>query len=284
MAQEDFNINNIYANLNRTGGLLHPCNFLVLVTAPRWLKDTLNNPAGTATIQSERQFNAKNNETLSIIPYFCFSASLPGISFNSTQIRRSGYGPMEKRPVEPSFPDVSLSYFSDSEASIMKFFTAWMQNISNFENRGGMNKSVNGMRTFESQFPEMYETTIQIFQYNTIGNKVIVYTLNNAFPSSVSETPLDWGRTNTYNTVNVNFKYRTWSSDALNPGTYTVTSLTYENLLTDPIAAAVYAYNTIKSPELLADFIATQLRSFSYIPLNNVIGMNILTRNITGLI
>lgn len=284
MSQENFNINNIYANLNRLGGLLHPCNFLVLITPPRWLRDIHNNPRGTPTIQNDRQFNSKNTETLETIPYFCFAASLPGISYNSTQIRRSGYGAMEKRPVEPTFPDVNLSYFSDAEANIVKFFTAWMQNINNFEIRGGMNKSVNGMRTFESQFPEMYETTIKIYHYNTIGNEVIVYTLNDAFPSSVSETTLDWGATNTYNTVNVNFKYRTWSSDALNPGTYSVTSLTYTNLLTDPIAAAIYAYNTFSSPELLADFIATQLRAFAYIPLNNALGMNMLTRNITGLI
>jgi hypothetical protein len=287
---QTFNINNIYANLNRYGGLLHPCNFLLIIQPPKFIRNftaegiTADLSHISATVPKDKQQSVINSNFFNSIPFFCFNTTVPGMNYTTTPIRRHGYGPIENRPSDVLFPDVFASFMCDSEGNVVNFFHSWLQNINNFEDSFGTRRSVSGAVAFEFQFPDNYETQIQIIQYNPIGNSVIEYTLKEAYPSAIVELPLDWGATDIFSTLSVNFKYKTWTSRALDPGTFATTSLTYRNILTDPIAAAIYAYNTIQSPELLADFIATQLNSLAYIPLRGGIGMNLLTTNITGLI
>lgn len=148
----------------------------------------------------------------------CENISLPGPKLlTNNNIRRYGYGPVEYMPHDVQFSNVSLSWIVDSNAEILEFFDKWMNAIINHESKGG--SAMNEAKTYEGSAPVEYMpynvgykddyacSRITIFVYNMELEQVISYDLYDAFPISVSDTPMDWNNKGSHMKFTVSFAY-----------------------------------------------------------------------------
>lgn len=143
----------------------------------------------------------------------CDTSTLPGISFaESEEIRRFGVGPTEKHPYLPIFGAISASYIVDGSGAIHSFFYDWMSYIVGFDSSQGMS-SVNGFgrSPYEVAYKDDYKSTVTIFVYNELNDKVMEVTLNSAYPIAINPTPLSWGNTDQFMKLDVTWDYMDWS-------------------------------------------------------------------------
>lgn len=170
-------------------GFIRPACFLAAIRSPRWYgKDT------------------------TFLTYLCSAAALPGSQIITSQERINGMGKVQEIPYDVAHTQVNLQFYSDGAGKVNSFFEEWMRNIVSYGVTG--NKNVKGAIRGEVQYPDHYESTIEIFQYNeqTVGSpEVLRYTLDAAFPVSVGEQALDWSNETAISMVNVGFAYRDYS-------------------------------------------------------------------------
>jgi hypothetical protein len=189
-----FNINDMLGALNGAGGLTKASKFFVEIYPPR-------------------AFPADYN-----LFFLCDSALLPGVSYQTEDIKMSGYGNSEKRPSSTTFGDTTLSFYNDSSGKVLTFFHQWMQAVYNFNsniNPSGTSKGV-PMETFA--YPKEYYGIVNISHFDDSGENIITYTLNEAYPIAIGDIPVDWGLSDQLIKVPVAFAYTYWTAETLDPG------------------------------------------------------------------
>ena len=152
--------------------------------------------------------------------FLCDSASLPGVGWQADEIRMSGYGNVEKRPLAPVFNDINLSFYNDSNSKVLGFFHRWMQNVYNFNasiNPSGTTNAGQPMMTLN--YPDEYRGVVEITHYDDAGDEVVRYSLQDAYPIAVGDIGVDWNNSDTLVKVPVTFAYTYWTSETLDPGT-----------------------------------------------------------------
>lgn len=153
------------------------------------------------------------------ISMYCTRAQLPGVSFQASSIQQSGIGNEERRPTAVEFQDLQLAFIADGEGETMKFFQRWMHSIYKFDDGNGLNSvSSRGLKTYTFEYPENYESTVEITQYQVDEKPAIVYKLFRAYPHSIGALNSDWSKQAEYHELAVNFYYKSWSSNLLETG------------------------------------------------------------------
>ena len=66
------------------------------------------------------------------LSFLCDAVSVPGIAYQSDDIRSSGYGNIEKRPYATIYQDVTLNFFCDNDGVVVDFMHKWLQSVFNF--------------------------------------------------------------------------------------------------------------------------------------------------------
>jgi len=146
---------------------------------------------------------------------YCESTSLPGLSLATTEVRRYGYGPVERKPYTPIFNDIQLSFIADGKGEVQRFFTTWMHNIVNFTGAG---RGPAGVRNSGEQPPYIanykfdYCCQMLIRVYNNKGEAVYEYTLNQAYPTLMGEIGLNWADTDQLVRLPITFTFLDWNS------------------------------------------------------------------------
>jgi hypothetical protein len=166
-------------------GFIRPACFLVAIRSPRWF----------------------GKET-SFLTYLCSAAALPGSIILTSAERVVGYGKPQEIPFDTNHTQINLQFYSDGAGRVNSFFEEWMRNIVAFGVQG--TKNIKGAIKGEVQYPDHYETTLEIFQFNEVTDgspEVLRYTLDGAFPISVAEQQLDWSNESGISMVNVTFAY-----------------------------------------------------------------------------
>lgn len=185
-----FSINEFRANMAANGGLLKNNKFLVRITPPRIMLN--NNATGI-------------NKYLE---YYAESATIPGISFQTSEVRRQGVGNLEKAVWGAAFTDCDISFRIDQKTQVWNFFQLWMDQIYNFNmnNANGRNGTL-----FEMEYKDNYATPMSIFVYNEIKSETPVITIDlvDAFPLSISDMAINWGSSE-HIKLNVRFNFRSW--------------------------------------------------------------------------
>jgi hypothetical protein len=225
-----FNINDMISTVNSVGGLTKASKFLVRITPP-------------STIKGDRVFE-----------FLCESATLPGLSYQTDELRMAGYGNVNKVPYAPIFQDVPLSFYCDSDGRVLKFFHTWMQSIFNWnEGTPPQGSSSTGLASNSLAYPKEYFGIVEIIHYDDTGNLatksnssnlmnkerssvskqpgssknpapakeqgIIKYTLNEAYPISIGDVQMAWGMDDTLVRIPVTFSYKYWNSQTLDQGT-----------------------------------------------------------------
>jgi len=183
-----FNINEFTSKLTQYGGVQRSNKFKVFITPP----------------------NGLNSEAANIfydIPFFAEQTTLPGVNLSNHDVRRYGYGPIEKRPIGHTFTDLSITFIADGMGKMHFAFKEWISLISPFDTKDGLG------RNYLFQYKDSYKTDFQVLTYveKEQTDPTIELTLMQAFPLSLSDSQLAWSDSNNYSRFTVQFAYVDWN-------------------------------------------------------------------------
>ena len=159
-----------------------------------------------------REINtAMNRETLDArtLSFFCMKTSLPGIDLALQDNLPLGTGPVEYFPYKAIFTDIELQFIGDAKGQILSFFHNWMNTIVKFDDRQA-NKLF-----YRVAYKDNYFCNINITVFDHQSEKILEYSLLDAFPYRVNQIDMDWNNTNSMMNIGVNFQYKTWTSDRI---------------------------------------------------------------------
>lgn len=160
-----------------------------------------------------QQFGSIFNNVYNAIEFSGEATKIPGVSLATTEIRRHGYGVIEKKPYVPIFTDIDVAFRSDQNGDLYKFFQTWMKMIINFDGRGSIDSVTGVMRDqslYEVAYKDNYMSTIAIHMLDARGNEPLTFILTEAYPIFLGEIPLAWGSVNDYVKVPVKFTFKDW--------------------------------------------------------------------------
>lgn len=204
-----FNINEIHATLNKTKGVLLPSHFVASITPPTTVQGTADNR---------------------IFMELCESASLPGVRFQTVDIKPWGYGVPEQRPVQATQQPVMLTFICDGQAKIIKMFHKWVQQIYNINPYMKADHVTNKQKMYDFSYPSThgeysgYEGTMQIHHYNSVKDEVIKYEFTGVWPLAISDVQVSWGSKDEYVKFQVEMDYIHWYTSGFSNGYSTATS------------------------------------------------------------
>ena len=219
-----FSISQMLSAVNSVGGLSKASKFMVTITRSAGSSRDDRAPPIAGGAQN--------------LTFLCDSAYLPGLGYQTDEIRMSGYGNVEKRPYATIFQDVPLTFYSDADGSVFKYFHAWMQSVFAFNDAANPNATVKGLPLNSFQYPSEYYGVVEIIHMNEINttkqsdNTIVKYQLLEAYPISIGDIQVDWNMQDQILKIPVTFAYTNWTSTTLDQGVVDSNSLTRTTALT----------------------------------------------------
>lgn len=186
-----FNIAEFKANIANGGGLLKKNKFVVRLNPPQAILGRAVGGVNMFSINRALEFYAE-------------SAAIPGISLQTSEIRRQGVGNLEKAVYGAAVTDIDIRFLVDQYSDNFKFFQSWMDTIYNYNASRGTE--------YELEYKDAYCTTMTIFVYNEVSplQPIMILDLYDAFPVSISDVGLDWGSSDLMK-LNIRFNFLTWN-------------------------------------------------------------------------
>ena len=191
---------------------------------------------------------------------------MPGISLATTEFRRYGYGPTEKKPHGVVYQDVTFNYILDTSYNQHRFFYTWMDGIVSHSTGKPTDGTVNRfeMSAYEVAYKSRYATTIYIHYFDDRfdgGGELQprFAKLEQAFPIFIGDIQYNWSGIDTLIRLPVTFTYQTW--DTFSPDDVTADLEVVGNnglglfgsLL--KVGTAIQALSNLKSPRNIQDVV-----------------------------
>jgi hypothetical protein len=192
-----FSIEEIKGEVNKQNGLMKPSLFAVEVNF----------------VSKSGLFSSKS------IGLLCNAVNLPGVSLATSDVQRQGYGFLERRVTNAIFPAVAATFMLDNKGEVLGFFNEWSKTMSSFAHQQGelsTDPDTGGMMG-EVGYYDDYTATINITAYSPNEDKIVVYTLNEAYPAVVGDVALGWRQTDEFAELQIQFNYRYWNSSVFKP-------------------------------------------------------------------
>lgn len=240
----------------RKNGIARPTYAYALITPPQALSSKIKSKS--SALNNGHHFLTYRND----------SFSTPGIGLSTTDIRRYGYGPTEKKPNGVVYQDVTFNYILDTTQNQHKFFYNWMDLIVAHSPgtplSGGVNsKNFQGMSSYEVGYKNTYATNIEIYSFDdrfthANGSGRTIVKLHDAYPTFIGDIQYSWASVDTLIRLPVTFTYRYWdiSVPDIAPDLQVVggsqTGL-FGNLL--KVGTAIQALSTLRSPRNIQDVV-----------------------------
>jgi len=115
----------------------------------------------------------------------CYSASLPGSSLATANIKGNYMGVVENMAHSRLFTEISLEFYVDSEYKTMKFLEHWMEFIAN----GSGHRQSSDDYYFRMEYPEDYKSNqTKIIKFDRDYKEELEYTFWGLFPRDLSST------------------------------------------------------------------------------------------------
>lgn len=199
-SQNRRDLNNFLSSVGKLGGFTRPSYFYVEIPPPPFMRQATE--------------EARN------LAFLCESTNLPGVLLGTSDIRRYGFGPIEKKPFAPIFTDTTFTFFADASGMVQKFFYKWMNGIVKFDEvhfgPGGEIGFGEVIEPFEVNYKNRYATDIIITTVDESNNDIINVRLRDAFPIFMGDISLGWGDTDSISRLPVNFTYYNWKIENIN--------------------------------------------------------------------
>lgn len=157
------------------------------------------------------------------LQYRCINATLPGIILRTADNNRMGLGVMEKMPFGAVYTDVDLTFLCDKRGAAYNFWYGWLNfivaSVGKESPHGVVDKLSKGTRSngqreyYTTQYKNNYVCTVTIIVFDNGGNSAIHYSLYDAFPISINDSPLSWGDNDNLLKITVKMSFREWAID-----------------------------------------------------------------------
>lgn len=238
-SQNRRDLNNFLSSVSKLNGFTRPSYFYVEIAPPPFMRQ-----------------QADEARTLA---FLCESTNLPGVALASSEIRRYGFGPTEKKPYAPIFTDINFNFFVDGTGLVQKFFYKWMNGIVKFDElhygRAGDINFGETIEPFEVNYKNRYATDIIITTVDESNNDIINVRLREAFPLFMGDISLGWNDTDTISRLPINFTYYNWKIENININQLqeTRSQSIVQSLL--KAGTAIQTLATLKKPNNVADVI-----------------------------
>jgi len=187
-------LNNLISTVSKIGGFTRPVNFYVEIAPPPMLRTELDSTRTLAFLSE--------------------SANLPGVSLATSDIRRYGLGPIERKPYAPIFVDTTMTFLVDSSGIVQRFFYRWMNGIVKFDSMPwGPPTSYqysNVIDPFEVNYKEQYKTDILVTTVNETGSEILNIRFFEAYPIFMGDVNLSWNDTDSISRLPITFTYFNW--------------------------------------------------------------------------
>lgn len=162
--------------------------------------------------------------------FFIDGTNLPGMFHIFSDIRRFGYGQLERRPLNQIFSELTCTIMLDRKGNNLGLFNRWMDFIIGVdplmsETKNEMINQFTGGNGYTSEvaYPHSYQCDIDIFildEYVEYGtqvdlekNSVVHYRLYDAYPSAVGDMDLNWNNNDTIARFPVTFQYKFFKAE-----------------------------------------------------------------------
>ena len=142
--------------------------------------------------------------------FFCADASLPGSSLNSSQEAGSRQGIIENFPTTRIYPPFEMTFYVDSNYTIIRLFEEWINFINPLNSYGGEATSSeaglgaykNRPDFFRMRYPDSYKRIISVTKferdfYQNGTNKLktiptVTYRMIDAYPDQLNSIPVTY--------------------------------------------------------------------------------------------
>jgi len=259
-ASEGFNVSKFRSQVLGNAGFLRKNLFLVRIYFP-----------DAFSTRIERSFGIRTRELMMYTENF----TAPGIALaTSDDIHRYGTGPTAKYAYGAVFTDISASFLADGRGEILKLFQTWMKYIVNYDSSKNSPNGLNGAEPYEVGYKDDYACRIEVIVYNEAAEKIITYTINEAFPVFLGDISLSWADNDSIMRIPVSFSYRDWQTDTMSAASITGSASQNLTLLQKIIKVGTIAQTigTLKKPQNIGDAI------------NLVNNANIISGGLSGII
>ena len=214
-----FNINEFRSELN-TNGVLRSHSFTMVMQPPKMFSDNEQ----FLTVFGDETFSGPiQNPDLRNLIMRCESVVVPGVNFfTSDNIRRYGYGPIERRPYLPQFNPITATFVVDRAAEVIRFFHLWNNGIMNHDVFvGGFNGSPDTVsKPYFLRYKDDYiSPQLTIFVYDEKFQQSFVVKLRDAYPLTTTDISMSWGATDDVIRYSVTFMYTDMAIDFKSIGT-----------------------------------------------------------------
>ncbi len=134
----------------------------------------------------------------------CEATELPGFTINTSESKI--YGPSWHVATIPVFNEISLTFICAQDMWEKKFFDTWMRSII------PISKYQSPEVAPHAEYRDNYRSTIFIEQMTDVNPVLSIYrcVLEDAFPTSTSPLPVNWGDVDGVHRLQVSFKYTKW--------------------------------------------------------------------------
>lgn len=146
----------------------------------------------------------------------CENVVLPTPSLlEEENIRRYGYGPVEKVPYGVQFSDVSITWLVDKNSEIIDFMHQWMNTIVMHDSPNTLmsygaptRPGLDAYAPFEVGYKDAYANPIvRVYVYNRQQQIVTEYEMYDVFPMNIQSMNLSWSDENQVQKLTVTFAY-----------------------------------------------------------------------------
>lgn len=256
-AYTEKSINTFNSNLNKLRGVQRTSHYYVRIPVPNKLDKTSNYNSETEAITV---VGSGVDRELGLL---CESCVLPGISLNTTEIRRYGFGAQEKKPYAPTFVDQTFTFMGDNSGKVHRFFYQWMNSIVGFSQSHTIPSKAFGLEPYQveykkdsSGFPN-YTVDITITTVDEANRTINEVTLFDAYPIFLGDVQLSWAESDSYVRFPVTFTFTHWRLERVDV-TPPIGSKAYTPSLFDKInkaATAIQVLAAIRRPQGIADIV-----------------------------
>lgn len=189
-----FNINSFKSNISDYG-YLQTNKFIVAFASPTVMQNSTIDGIPASQTEGLLQVRAE-------------SVRIPGITLIQNDVNRYGVGPTQKMPTNVNFTPNSITFISDRNGEIYKYFYTWLNSVFDFS---GDVSETNSSASYSVAYKDDYATDLHVYVYDNGGNMIKDIVMYRAYPESMNEVSLGWSDNNNLMKITVSMSFRDWA-------------------------------------------------------------------------